>query len=183
LLWLIFPLIGMIGYYIVWMALGRLASMFRFMIDGNRDNAVRLRLIQSTLMITAPLNVESKNFTPFYRAIWRLLALSVFAIPIVVNLLTIADQTNFIPVFLRGVPDETFMENPSRAFLVKLFIQVLLLLLQFSLFGKLVSVGLGFGRDQLVAQQDIARLRLRVKLLGRGRRHVPIRGRAAAGDP
>ncbi len=159
LLWLIFPLIGMIAYYIVWLALGRLAGMFSFLLGRNRTDAVWLRLIQSTLVITTPLNTErDSEITPFYQAIWRVLTLLVFAIPIIVTLLTIADQTNAIAYFIRQVPGEKFMKDPTAAFLVKLVFQVLVLLLQLGLLGKLIALSVRFGRDQSEAARLIAAL-------------------------
>ena len=81
-----------------------------------------------------------------------------FAIPIIVTVLTIADQTNAIAYFIRPVPGEIFMKDPTAAFLVKLVFQALVLLLQLELLGKLIALSVRFGRDQSEAAQLIAAL-------------------------
>ena len=60
----------------------------------------------------------------------------VFAIPIIVTGITIADQTNAIAYFIRPVPGEIFMKDPTAAFLVKLVFQALVLLLQLDAVGQ-----------------------------------------------
>jgi hypothetical protein len=130
--------------------------MFRFLLDRNRADAARLRLIQSTLIITTPLSSELGEVSPFYQLIWRFIAVLVFAIPIIVSLLTIADQTNAIAVFIRRVPNEEFMKEPTYAFLTRLTFEILIVLLQLGLFGKLIALGRRFGRDQSEASRLIA---------------------------
>ena len=154
--WLFFPLIGMIGYYIVWLALSRLGATFRFLLNRNRHDALRLRLILSTLMITAPLRGEHAEITPFYQAIWWALAILVFLIPIINSLLAISDTTNAIPVIRDG---SKFLANWSTPqSLPRLAFEVLALALQGTLFHKLCALARRFGRDQSEAEHLIAML-------------------------
>jgi hypothetical protein len=149
LLWMIFPLVGMVGYYIVWLALVRLSSAFRFLLERNRNDAMRLRLIQAALVISAPLNNEGGgDIPPFFQMLWRLIAIVVFAIPVIVTLLMIADQTNAIAVFIHQVEGQQFLLHPSRPFLAKLAFEALFLVFELGLFGKLMELGVRFGRDQ-----------------------------------
>jgi hypothetical protein len=84
-LWLIFPLIGMISYYILGLSLSRTIELFRFLLNRNQTDAMRLRLVHSTVVITAPLGGEHSEIKLFYRAIWQVLALFVLAIPIIIS--------------------------------------------------------------------------------------------------
>ena len=159
LLWLIFPLIGMVGYYIVWSTLFRLVSLFRFLLDNNRGNATRLRLMQSTLVISAPPNnARGGEITLFYQVVWRVVAIVVFAIPVVVTVLMIADQTNAIATFIRQVPGEHFLKDPSRPFQAMLTFEGGFLLLQVGLLSKPIGLAVGFGQDQSEAERLIATL-------------------------
>jgi hypothetical protein len=100
-------------------------------------------------VITTPLNTErSSEMAPFFQVIWRVLALLVLAIPIIITLLTIADQTNFIAAVIRQVEGEHLMKDPTIVFQVKLAFQILVLLLQIALLSNLVILGVRFGRDQ-----------------------------------
>jgi hypothetical protein len=155
--WLIFPLIGMISYYIVWLALSRLAGMFRFLLDRNRSDAVRLRLIGSTLMLTTPLSGEHPEITPFYQAIWRMLTAIVFFLPIFITLLAISDLTNAIPA-IRDWKGMEFLNGWTGISLIKLGFEVLTLMLQVALFIKLITLARRFGRDQTEAGHLIAML-------------------------
>jgi hypothetical protein len=157
--WLFFPLVGVIGYYIVWLALSRQGAMFRFLLNCNRNDALRLRLILSTLMITAPLSGEHAEITPFYQAIWRALAILVFLIPIINSLLAISDTTNAIPVIRDGSP---FLDGwTTLQSLPRLAFEVLVLALQVALFRKLVTLARRFVRDQNEAEHLIAMLEAR----------------------
>ena len=158
LLWLIFPLIGIIGYYIVWLALGRLASLLRFLIGRNQTDPIRLRLILAILVITTPLNTETEEITPLFQFIWRALAILVFAIPIIVIVLMMLDQTNAIAAFVRQVPHEVFLKNRSPGVFAQLICEALVLLTQAGLFRNLIALAISFGRDQTQAQRLIAAL-------------------------
>ena len=157
--WLIFPLIGMISYYILGLAFSRTIEMFRFLLNRNRTDAVRLRLIQSTVVITTPLGGEHSEHMLIYRATWQVLALFVLAIPIIISLLTISDLTNAIPAIRDGA---TFLDRWTAASLTKLAaeltFQVITVAVQLALFGGLVKLGLRFGRYQKETRHLIAAL-------------------------
>lgn len=162
LLWLIFPLIGMVSYYIVWSALAQLVGVFRFLVDRNQTDAMRLRMLKSILVISAPLSDErGGEITLFYQILWRVIAIVVFAIPFIVTALMIADQTNAIATFIRQVPGEKFLYQPSGTFQAELAFEAVLLLLQLGLLSKLIGLGIRFGRDQGEAERLIATLEAR----------------------
>lgn len=158
--WLIFPLIGIISYYIVWLAFSRPVWLFKFLLDRNRSDAVRLRLIRSSLMVTTPLVTTRRSgypeISPFYRAGWRILELIVFSLPIFITLLSISDLTNAIPAILD--PREPFRWSEPGLLRIKLAFDVLALMLQVALFMNLVTLARGFARDQTEATRLIARL-------------------------
>ncbi len=158
LLWLIFPFIGMIGYYIVWLVLGRLATTFRFLLNSNQSDPVRLRLIQSIVVITTPLNPEHGEMSPFYQVVWRTLASLVFVIPVIVTLLTIADQTNAIPTLILHRKGEHLFEDSTIPAIVRVMFDALVLLLQLGLFSELIALGRRFGRDQRETERLIGAL-------------------------
>jgi hypothetical protein len=126
-----------------------LIGVFGFLLDRNRSNGMRLRLIRSALVVTAPLNHErGGEITPFYRVLWQLTAITVFAIPVVVTVLMIANQTNAVATFFRRVPGEQFLKDPSGPFLAQLTFEGVCLLLQLDLLIKLIGLANRFGRDQ-----------------------------------
>ena len=154
LLWAIFPLIGLIGYCIVWSALNQMAMMFEFLVDENKGDPMRIRLVQWSLMITTPLRTGAGGLTPVYQMLWQTLALFVFFIPIVVSALILADQTNLIPT-LRGLPDQHFMSNLDGLAELRLSLGMALLLLQLGLFLKLVQRCVSFGTVQYQADRIV----------------------------
>jgi hypothetical protein len=159
LLWLIFPLLSIIGYFIVWSAFIRFGTLFRFLLLHNERDAMRIRRIQSTVVISAPLSgSDSSDITPFYLTLWRFVATVVFAIPIIVSLLMLADQTNAIAAYIRRIPNERFLKYSSTPFLTQLAIECGLLLLQIGLFTKFYQFGISFGRDQDEAERILAKL-------------------------
>jgi hypothetical protein len=159
LLWLIFPLIGVVGYFITISALLPVVTMFRFLLDGNKAVATRLRLMQSVAVISAPLNIaRDGEMTRLYQLVWRLITLIVFAIPLLVNVLMIADQTNFVASVIYQQEDQYFLRHPGFFSLAKLAFEIATLALQYRLFRKLVKLGVSFGEDQRHAQGLIAQL-------------------------
>ena len=152
LLWIIFPLMAVIAYLIIWLALQRLVATFVFIMNRNKDDPVRLRLILSTLMLTSPLNAEVNLF---FQIVWYATTLFVFSIPIVVCVLTIADQLD-ISAFFRGGHLNFDWQSPP--FIIRFTAQVVFLMLQVSLLAKLIAVSKGFGRNQREAQRLVASL-------------------------
>lgn len=159
LLWMIFPLIGMVSYFILWSALVQLAQIFRFLLDRNDADATRLRLMQSAVVITAPLSDGAGGeMTRFYRLLWQIVAMVILAIPPIVTMFVIADQTNAIPHFIYRLDGEPFLKDPTGGLWAKLAFEVVLLLLQSGLFIRLAILGLHFGADQGDAERLIADL-------------------------
>ncbi|MBV9248984.1 MAG: hypothetical protein JO227_07055 [Acetobacteraceae bacterium] len=149
LLWWVFPSIGIIGYFIIWLVLARSVAMFTFLLDRNQTDPARLRLIQSTAVITTPLNPEPGDITPSFQLLWRFVAVLVLFIPVIVSLLGISAQTNFIPAFVWPGSEARFLDRGINTWLlVKLGLQTLAMLLQLALFGKLFALGRRFGREQ-----------------------------------
>ena len=161
LLWILFPLVGIIGYYIILLTLGSMIRLFVFLRDENLNDPFRLRLIQSTLVITTPLEASGGNagrrhgeLGPFFRSLWRVLALVVCFIPIFISMLIVADQTNAIAHYIRQLQAEKFFDKPSTLFEVQLWVEAGLAIVEVVLFLALVQLGRLFGdfQKQLEAQ-------------------------------
>jgi hypothetical protein len=152
LLWIIFPLMAVIAYLIIWLALERLVATFIFIMNRNKNDPVRLRLILSTLMLTSPLNAEVNLF---FQIVWYATTLFIFSIPIIVCVLTIADQLDISALFRGGRLNFDWQSPP---FIIRFMAQVVFLVLQVALLAKLVTVSKGFGRNQREAQRLVANL-------------------------
>jgi hypothetical protein len=109
--WVIFPFLGILGYYLVWLALARVRSLFRFLFEQNHSEPTRLRLILSTQQLTSPFNDQSIEFSQFHQTIWKCLAASVFCIPILASVITIFDQTNVLAILRNKVWPEPSPPN------------------------------------------------------------------------
>jgi hypothetical protein len=152
LLWIIFPLMAVIAYLIIWLALQRLVGTFVFIMDRNKNDPVRLRLILSTLMLTSPLNIEVGLF---FQIVWYATAVFIFSIPIIVCVLTIADQLD-VSAFFRG--GHLIFDWRSSPFITRFTAQVIFLVLQATLLYKLFTVSKGFARNQREAHKLVESL-------------------------
>jgi len=150
LLWIIFPLLGVIAYLIILIALQRLVATFVFIMNRNKNDPVRLRLILSTLMLSSPRNAE---VSLFFQSVWYAMALFIFSIPIIVCVLTIADQLDIIAFFGDG---QLRFDRQSWLFVSRFTAQVVFLVLQVMLLVRLITMSKGFGRSQLEAQKLVA---------------------------
>ncbi|HEY0184466.1 MAG TPA: hypothetical protein VGC09_16805 [Rhodopila sp.] len=155
LLWVLFPLVGIIGYYIVLLALGSALRLFHCLVETNADSAFRLRMIQSTLVITTPLETTGPgrplrrgDLDPLLKALWRVLALGVCFIPIFVSVLMVVDQTNVIAAWIRRVPGEAALKHPSAPFLLQLVVEAILIMVELRLFVAVTQMGRLFGACQ-----------------------------------
>jgi hypothetical protein len=158
LVWMIFPFLGILQYYLIWLALARAKSLFCFLAEQNKSDPTRLRLILSTQLLTSPLNDQSSELSKVHQTVWKILAISVFFIPIVASLITILDQTNLLAI-LRGsdalaLANVNFQHTPG--FILRFVIELGLLAFQGIVLAQLMGIGMAFGRDQSVAQRSIA---------------------------
>jgi hypothetical protein len=136
------------------LALERVKSLFGFLAKQNKSDPTKLRLILSTQLLTYSLNDQSNEFSKFHQTAWKLLALSVFFVPILISLMTIFDQTNLLAV-IRG-SDTQIRFDYTLSFTFKFVIELGLLAFQCMLLGKLIGVARAFGLDQGSAQHAIA---------------------------
>jgi hypothetical protein len=153
LVWVLFPLVGIIGYYIVLLALGSNIRLFSFLMDRNKADVFRLRLIQSTLVITAPLQDTKSNpavgdIDPVTKWMWKVLALAVLSIPVVISVLMIIDQANLIPAWVFAIAGEKALKNPSLGFEVELVVEALLIVFELLIAWTVAKAGLVFGKCQ-----------------------------------
>ena len=158
LLWIIFPLIGLIGHYIVWLALRRTALLFEFLFHHNRRDALRLRLMETTLMLSAPLNVDSRQIPRLFRHLWLIVTLIVFAIPFLTTILVMCDQTNVFPALIYNREIEHFLPKPTVGLWLQLSTEAVLLFLQGALLAQLLLLGRQFGQSQSQLSRAIAAL-------------------------
>jgi hypothetical protein len=165
LLWLIFPMIGIIGYFIVWAGLTRLSGMFKFLWDRNWSDPVRLRLIQSTVVSSRPVSNHGRVLTGIYQIVWELVAVLVFAIPVFVVLLMMADQTNAIATLIHKVPNQhflfenwSFLAKSKAPKLIQLAVEAVFLVLQIGLLIEIGTFANAFHRDQMAIDQRVAEL-------------------------
>lgn len=106
-IWFIMPLIGVLTYYLVWFAIVSTVTTFEFLsndsknLENKQEKALRLRLLLSTQMLTAPLNKSSNEVSRFHADCWKILAITIFSTPIIIDLIIIADQLHLIE-FVRG---------------------------------------------------------------------------------
>jgi hypothetical protein len=136
LVWITFPFLGIFGYYLIWLALARVKSLFCFLAEQNKSDPMRLRLILSTQLLTSPLNDESIELGKFHQTAWMTLATSVTLVPIFASLVIIWDQ-----IRLR--------------FIFSCVCELILLAFQCMLLGKLIDLSRAFGRVQGVAERSI----------------------------
>jgi hypothetical protein len=153
LVWVLFPLVGIIGYYIMLLSLSSMVRLFHFLMDRNELDPFRLRLIQSTLVITVPLqdtktHREFGDIDPVTKWMWKVLALLVLAIPILVSILMIVDQSNVLAVWLYRTPGEGVFTKFSAGFKIELATEVLLIALEATLAWSVIKAGLDFGKCQ-----------------------------------
>ncbi len=173
-LWIMFPLVGIIGYYILLLALDSVNRTFSYLLDSNPDHPVRQRLLHSTLVITTPLKnkqvlnaikkTELSNNSKKIRIgkkirevpdagviiqyMWRVLALLICSIPIMVVIMMMLDQINLIPALIFQKAGEILVWPPSLGLGTKLSIEALLLACECWLLYILVLHGLFFGKCQ-----------------------------------
>ena len=153
LLWVLFPLVGTNGYYIVLLTLGSTLRLFSFLMQKYRRDGFRLRMIQSTLVITVPLETTKAqprfgHIDPLLKSLWRVLAVGVLLMPIFLSALMIIDQTNVIAAWWRSTPGEKVLKNHGFLFEVELAFEALLIVFELMLFWALIQVGKLFGEQQ-----------------------------------
>ena len=152
LMWLIFPLPGVIAYLIILFALRQRVATFRFIMNKNKNDPLRLRLILSTLMLSS-LNAE---FNPIVRTVWYAAAAFIVSMPIIVCALTIFDQIDGIAWIRQGHPNWELWQ--SSGFVLRFEILLVFLGLQGILFASLITLLRAFGRHQREAQSLVASL-------------------------
>ena len=153
LLWILFPLVGIFGYYIMLLALDSVTRLFKFILDENQTDIFRLRLIQSTLVITTPLTRGKKirgigDMGPVVRFMWRAVATLIYAIPMIVSALIMMDQMNVLPVYLYKVDGELFFDSPSNLLIAQLVAEGVLFVVQTALLVTLMGHARSFGECQ-----------------------------------
>jgi hypothetical protein len=155
LIWVIFPFIGILGYYIVWLSLAKVVTMFNHILAGNSADPVRLRLILSTQVLTAPMNNENAEVGGIFRPIWMAISVSVFFVPVITGAVALLDQVNGLAV-LREAAGAQFVFNWTPGFVTRFVLEAVMLLFQILLLTELIRVARRFGRDQERAQALIA---------------------------
>ena len=139
LMWLIFPIPGVIAYLIIWLALRQLVETFLFIMNRNKNDPLRLRLILSTLMLSSP----SAEFNLLIQTVWYATAGFIVSMPIIVCVLMIFDQIKL-------------WQSPGVV--LRFTILLVFLTLQGVLLARLVALFRDFGRNQREAQWLVAGL-------------------------
>lgn len=90
--WLINALAGVLVYYMIIACFETYIRMLDYLLTQSTGNAARLRMILTTIVLTAPHHLKSKRRVLSSAAIWRVFLPLLMGLPIVVSALLVRDH-------------------------------------------------------------------------------------------